>query len=71
MNATLAVQSHRSHRWITTALLVAAIVATIVLAVAVFAGRNDAPATPAPTPIVNTSGVDTGCVHVGPAMKAC
>lgn len=73
MNATIAVRPHRSYRsirWIGAALLAAAVVATVVLSLAVFTG-NDAPAKPAPTPIAHTSGVDTGCVHVGPAMKAC
>ena len=67
--ATIAVRPHRQFHWITAALIVAAIVATLVLGIAVFAGGNDAPATPAP--VVNTSGVDTGCVHAGPAMKVC
>lgn len=73
MAATLTVQEHRSHRWIAAVLLVSAIVATVVIALTVFAGRNDAPATPAPAPVVHTPGpgVDTGCVHTGPAMKAC
>ena len=69
MNATVAVRPQRSHRWIYAALLVAGILATIALSVVVFAGSNDAPA--APTPIVDTSGVDTGCVPIGPAMRAC
>jgi hypothetical protein len=71
MSATVAVSPRRSHHWIYAALIVAAIVATIVLTFAVFAGGNDAPATPAPAPVVHTSGVDTGCVHHGPSMKAC
>ena len=73
MNATIAVPSNRSHRsirWIGAALLLAAIVATVVLSIAVFSG-NDAPAAPKPVPTSPHSGVDTGCVHVGPSMKAC
>ena len=70
MNATVAVRPNRSFHWI-TAVLVVAIVATIAIAIAVFAGRNDAPAAPTPAPVVQTSGVDTGCVHHGPSMKAC
>jgi hypothetical protein len=70
MSATLAVQAHRSHRWIYAALISAAIVAAIVLAF-VFVGGNDAPAAPKPAPVVNPQGVDTGCVHAGPAMKVC
>ena len=69
MNTTLAVRPQRSHRWIYAALLIAGILATIALSVAVFAGSNDAPA--APTPIVRTSGVDTGCVPTGPSTRAC
>jgi hypothetical protein len=70
MNATIAVRPHHSVRWIGGVLLVAAIVATVVLTLAVFTG-NDAPATPKPAPAAPHSGVDTGCVHVGAAMKAC
>jgi hypothetical protein len=71
MNATVAVRPRRHFHWITAVLLVGAIVTAIALTIAVFAGRNDAPATPAPAPVVHTSGVDTGCVHAGPAMKFC
>jgi hypothetical protein len=69
MNSTLTVRPQRSRRWIYAALLVAGILATIALYVAVFAGGNDAPA--APTPVVNTAGVDSGCVPTGPSMRAC
>ena len=61
MNATVAVRPHRHFHWITAVLLVSAIVAAIALTIAVFAGRNDAPATPA----------GTGRAHVGCRHRLC
>jgi hypothetical protein len=40
MSTTLAVRPHRSHRWIYVTLLVAAIVATTVLALVAFTGSS-------------------------------
>ena len=71
MTATLAVRPQHSHRWMYIVLLVAAVVATIALSVAAFAGStgSDEPARPAgvSTPVAQHD----PCSFAGDRRMAC